>query len=95
MANLTEEEAKLVETIQKAAREAKQAHGVMARALTDLMQIQQDAGRLDAQAAAMEFRAGVRGAQAELDRGHAAGTRGLCDCYDDGGAVIFGGGGGR
>lgn len=67
MTNLSEDEAKLVKRIQKATREAKNAMGVADHALTDLMQIQHDAGRTDAEAAAMQFRGGVRGALSALD----------------------------
>lgn len=95
MAKLTEQEAELVKNIQKSIRKAKQNLGIAERALTDLMDIQHEAGRLEAEAAAMGFRSGIRGALSEMDRGHALGSLGLCQCYANGGEIVALGGGGR
>lgn len=95
MANLTEEEAKIVAEVQAELRRVKRGLAMIDRRMTDLMEIQHEGGRLAAEAAAMEMRGLLRGASGMIDQGHSAGTRGLCDCYEDGGVVIMGGGGGR
>jgi hypothetical protein len=50
-------------------------------------------GNVEAEAAAMDMRGGLLIALGTADQAHSRAMRALCDCFDDGGVVIQGGGG--
>lgn len=50
-------------------------------------------GNVEAEAAAMDMRGGLLIALGQLDQAHSRAMKALCDCFDDGGIVIQGGGG--
>lgn len=50
-------------------------------------------GNVDAEAAAMDLRGGLLIALGHADQAHSRTMLALCDCFDDGGVVIQGGGG--
>lgn len=52
-------------------------------------------GNVEAEAAAMDLRGGLLIALGHADQAHSRVMLALCDCFEDGGVVIQGGGGGR
>lgn len=74
---------------------AKRKLRMAARELDRLVDDYHGEGNVEAEAAAMDMRGTVLSALGTLDQGHSRAMRALCDCFDDGGIVIQGGGGGR
>ena len=61
--------------------------------LTNLMGGYNAEGNVEAEAAAMDLRGGLLIALGQADQAHSRAMLALCDCFDDGGVVIQGGGG--
>lgn len=79
--------------VKKDILDAKRELRAAMRGLTALVDRYHDEGFEDAEAAAMDMRGTVMKALGELDQGHSRAMKALCDCFDDGGVVIQGGGG--
>ena len=95
MANLTKEEAALVADTQSKLADAKEALRGVAANMRKLAKINRDAGRAKAANDAMIFEGAAIELRGALIKAHGVASNALCDCYDDGGIVVFGGGGGR
>ena len=95
MANLSEQEAKLVASMQADMVTAKNALRDIAVASRELMQINYKAGRAVEGNAAMRLHGAVTKVRGELIMAHADASDALANAYDDGGPVVLGGGGGR
>lgn len=97
MANkLSPEEQGHVEEIQQSLGKAKRELRQAMRAAKDLMDIQQEAGRMDAYAEAYGFWCALDRALSETHCAHSVGTKAMVNCFgDSGGPVVFGPGGGR
>ena len=88
-------EAEQLAEIKKAVIAGKRAFRRAAVDLTRMMDDFNAAGEVDAEAAAMDMRGGLLIALGHVDQAHARAMHALCDCFEDGGIVIQGGGGGR
>ncbi len=93
--NLSLEELALVETAQKAFADAKAALAKGEKAMEKLARINREAKRSKASNDAMWVQGRFGVARTSLIADHATASNMLCDCYEDGGIVVFGGGGGR
>jgi len=95
MANLTKEEAALVKGTQEHLATVKSSLRDIAVNMRKMAKINRDAGRARASNAAMKLEGVAIAARGAIIMGHADASDALCDCFDDGGIVVFGGGGGR
>ena len=93
--NLSEREAELVLEMQAELVKAKAALNVIEAKAAEMARINNKAGRLTAGNAAMRFGAGAKRVGGALGEVHADAFDALCDCFEDGGIVAMGGGGGR
>ena len=86
-------EADQIVAIKKDVVECKRLMRRATGALSKLMGEYNAEGNIDAEAAAMDMRGGLMAAHGMVDQAHSRAMRALCDCFDDGGVVIQGGGG--
>ena len=93
--NMNDEEAELVRETQAGLATAKREIDAAIRNMRKLGRINRSAGRSKASNACMQFEGYLDGAMSQLKIGHAAASDAMCDCYEDGGIVALGGGGGR
>ncbi|MGL4309809.1 MAG: hypothetical protein ACRCSU_04925 [Paracoccaceae bacterium] len=93
--DMNPEERALVEATQASLAAAKEALRDVAKNMRKLGRINREAGRPKPANDAMALEGGATECLGMLITAHAAASKALCDCYDDGGPVVFGGGGGR
>jgi len=93
--NLSPEEADLVKETQAALAEVKDRLRVIAKGMRRMGKINRDAGRSKAGNAAMLLEGAAIEALGKITQAHAVASDALCECFDDGSVVVFGGGGGR
>jgi len=93
--NLSKQEAALVAKGQEAFKDAKAALRALSNAMREMAKINRDAGRAKASNAAMQLEGKAIALRGELIVAHAVASDALCECFDDGGIVVQGGGGGR
>lgn len=91
--NLSPEEMTHVEAARLALKTAKEAMRDAMTAMTAMMDIQRAAKRTSAYNAAYRARATFRAQLASIEIAHADASKSLDDEFEDGGVVIFGGGG--
>lgn len=92
---LSPEELALVKGAQADLATAKAALRGIAQKMRDMARINREAGRPHAANAAMRLEGAATRLRGDLIEAHAAASDALCDCYEDGEIVVFGGGGGR
>jgi hypothetical protein len=93
--NLSSEEMALVKGAQADLATAKAALRYIAQKMRAMAAINRKAGRAHAANAAMRLEGAATRLRGDLIEAHATASDALCDCFDDGGVVVFGGGGGR
>jgi len=93
--NLSPEEAELVKETKLALAEVKGRLRDIAKNMRRMGQINRDAGRAKPANAAMLLEGAAIEALGKITQAHAIASDALCDCFDDGSVVVFGGGGGR
>ena len=95
MANLNEEEARLVAETQADLAAIKANLRECVTRMRRMGRINREAGRAKAANACMRFEGALSIALGSIMTAHADASDALNDSYDDGGVVIMGGGGGR
>ena len=88
-------EADQIKSIKKDILDAKKELRRAVTGLTKLMGDYNSEGNVEAEAAAMDLRGGLLIALGQADQAHSRAMLALCDCFEDGGVVIQGPGGGR
>ena len=93
--NLSKDETKLIRDTQEALAVSKKALRDISANMRKLAAINNDAGRHEAAAYAGELEADALAILASLMHAHVRASRGLVQCFEDGGNMTRGGGGGR
>jgi hypothetical protein len=93
--NLSPEESVLVAAMQESLANAKAAMRDLEKNARRMATINREAGRMGASNAAMKMQGEAMQIRGHLIVAHAEASDALCQCFDDGGIVIQGGGGGR
>lgn len=95
MANMTPEQRALVVAIQEDFAALKSAARQISVNSRKLGKINREAGQIRASNDAMRVEGAADAILGAAKKAHADASDALCGCYDDGGPVVLGGGGGR
>jgi len=95
MTNLSPEEADLVNETKAALAEVKGRLRDIAKNMRRMGQINRDAFRAKPANAAMLLEGAALEALGKVTQAHAVASDAVCECFDDGPVIVFGGGGGR
>lgn len=90
---LTDEERAIVLEIQSDIEKAKKFGRQAERGAQKMYAILEKAGEAPEAAAAFRVKANLSLANGQMEIAHSSATDALLDCFDDGGPVVFGGGG--